>query len=124
MTMAGGQDHRTTKTGTGLPIDKGNKMSDGTHLPRYKSHKIVNAAKIRDLVWNPNGSVDVFFEPDNIEVSGEAPSPVNIEMPDAKRFTGIDEKEDKGYLVVYNDGKYLSWSPTPEFDDGYTREDG
>ena len=81
-------------------------------LPQYKCHKVVGALEITLIVENPNGGVDVFFTQDDPIQS------VNIEQPDAGRFTGKD-KRDWGFYVEYRDG-YISWSPTEEFLDGYT----
>jgi len=85
-------------------------------LPQYKCHKIVGGLKIKKIVNNPNESVDLFFELD-------AFAPVNIPAPDSVRFKPFGyeaEGADQGYYVVYKDG-YQSWSPTGEFEDGYTR---
>ena len=88
-------------------------------MPRYKCHKEVHALKIARAAIQPNDSVDLFFEPHDPAVPGEALSPINVELPAAKRFDNIDEK-DWGYYVVYEDG-YISWSPTEAFENGYTR---
>ena len=80
-------------------------------MPKYKCHKEVHALKISDTVWNPNGSVDLFFELTGFE-------PINIETPESQRFKEA-AGDDPGYLVVYKDG-YRSWSPTDAFEEGYS----
>jgi len=94
-------------------------MGDEAEMPKYKCHKIVHGLKIADVMWNGNGSVDLFFEPVDTEEPGEVFSPINIETPDSRRFESTSP-EDWGYYVVYDDG-YVSWSPTKKFEDGYTR---
>lgn len=78
-------------------------------LPRYKCHKEVHALKIKDVVANPNQSLDLFFEE-----SGYAP--LNLSKEDMERkptpLAGM-------YYVVYGDG-YFSFSPEKAFVEGYS----
>lgn len=81
----------------------------GIELPRYRSHKIVRAAKITGL--RSNGTHDA---PDL--VLGEVNGVVSL-LPDwhAKHRPHVG-----GYYVVYEDG-YMSFSPASAFESGYTR---
>ncbi len=80
-------------------------------MPKYKCHKEVHALKIKNIITNPNSSVDIFFE-------NEEYLPKNVEDEDLiKRLP--HQPGDQGYLVVYKDG-YTSWSPTDAFEEGYT----
>ncbi|TIX55656.1 MAG: hypothetical protein E5V25_28880, partial [Mesorhizobium sp.] len=45
------------------------------------------------------------------------PRPLAVPKDWHKRYAGTDT--DKGYFVLY-DGGYASWSPSKEFEDGYT----
>jgi len=80
-------------------------------VKRYRSHKIVEAARITgqsdgDGVSIPLGHVAVHTENDGTFVlpAGRAPM--------VGRAIG-------GYVIRYSDG-YLSWSPAKPFEDGYT----
>lgn len=83
--------------------------SNSTELPRYRSHKIVHALRIRRVVLMPGGS--------------------GVIVPADEGYAAIDvsaaymDKHDPqagGYYVVYADG-YLSFSPAKAFEEGYTR---
>ncbi len=86
-------------------------------LPRYKSHKIVHALKIKSIVFDS----DLAHE-SNRETDGSAMitpeeefSPFQV---DAK-YVNKHQPQSGGYYVVYGDG-YVSWSPGSEFEAGYT----
>lgn len=78
-------------------------------LKQYKSHKIVQAARIIDCVWNSTINLEtekgpITYTPtpefwNRIKRNGEAQPPI-------------------GWLVRYRDG-FESWSPQKEFIDGY-----
>jgi hypothetical protein len=83
-------------------------------LPFYKCHKIVQAARVKDV--KPGfGGTDLL-----LEVPGEG---IRIWPVDS----GWVERQVKsaggtlvgGYLVVYGDS-YQSWSPAKAFEEGYT----
>lgn len=76
-----------------------------TDLPRWKSHKIVQAAKIVAI----DGHV-LQLEVDGTRVKVHADTEYLIKH---KPQVG-------GYWVVYDDG-YTSWSPAEAFEAGYTR---
>ena len=84
-------------------------MSIEREMPKYRSHKVVHALKIKEIVENPNGTLDLFFH-----LNGFAPW--NISSMCANRFKHTDD--DLGYYVVYEDG-HESWSPTKAFEEGY-----
>lgn len=77
-----------------------------TELPKWQCHKVVHALKINVVEYMPDDMVmlqfhDTRFAP--IQVSTiRRPKPSN-----------------DWYYVVYPDG-YFSFSPTKEFEDGYT----
>jgi len=79
-------------------------MSDSAEMPKYKSHKIVHALKLKQV--DPDGKM-------HPEDARYAP------------FYGEPGYNDKhkpyagGYYVVYPDG-YKSFSPAKAFEDGYS----
>ena len=82
-----------------------------TNLPRYKSHKIVEAVKIARMHTNSNlnGLFWITPEESGIKVFTVADSYVKKHDPRVG-----------GYYVRYPDG-YESWSPAEAFEEGYTR---
>lgn len=82
-------------------------------LPRWKSHKIVEAAKV-DGCFEQDGK---FFWTLKIG-SGDY---VSVPASDALRRRVLPEGTDcaTGYYVRYEDG-YESWSPAKAFEEGYT----
>lgn len=83
-------------------------MNASVELPRYKSHKIVRAAKITAIRGNGTDGPDL--------VLGEINGIVSL-LPDwhAKHKPHVG-----GYYVIYEDG-YTSFSPADAFENGYTR---
>jgi len=79
-------------------------------LPRYRSHKVVSAAKIITLKTWPDGVIDVtLVDPEKNEYKVRMPADWNRKhMPDKG-----------GYLVAYEDN-YVSYSPTEAFEKGNT----
>lgn len=77
-------------------------------LPRYKSHKIVHAMKIK-CVLVEDGSI--WIVPDDKEYAA-------FEVDAA--YYDKHKPQAGGYYVVYEDG-YKSWSPAEAFESGYTR---
>ena len=75
-------------------------------LPRYRSHKEVNAAKIDVITPNDNGSTSLVCGTATISVSRE--------------YVDKHGPQVGGYYVLYEDG-YESWSPAEAFESGYTR---
>lgn len=84
---------------------------DKAPLPQYRSHKIVGAFKIGQIIVQPD-LYEIYFESavdSYVEVRGQA----------RQRFGKITPgSSEKGYYVRYADG-YESWSPTKAFEDGY-----
>lgn len=96
--------------------------SAAAEMPRYRSHKIVHALKIKAIEFDidaarreereTDGSATIIPEdPDGI---GYAPFKVDVE------YVRKHKPQAGGYYVVYPDG-YKSWSPAAAFEDGYTR---
>lgn len=101
-------------------------------LPAFRSHKIVRAAEILDVVWSKWPLQVVVKAPD-----GEAT--VQLDEPTTRRFetawehAGVRERLGRSrllgsYLVVYPPSgdetePYLSWRPGAAFEAGYTRID-
>lgn len=77
-------------------------------MPKYRCHKEVWALKIKRVVQNPDGSVDMFFE--------EPFAPLNLDIAYSEKHN----PQAGGYYVVYQDG-YKSFSPSEAFESGYTR---
>jgi hypothetical protein len=83
-------------------------------LPRYKSHKIVEAVKINSLEFGGYGSVVIQHAGGQLKTNDRY----------FEKFNGSAVKGgDLGYYVRYEDG-YESWSPTKAFEEGYTKVDG
>lgn len=77
-------------------------------LPKYQSHKIVHALKIKDIQLRPEGGVIVVPEDE-----GYGPFGLSAE------YAFKHEPKVGGYYVQYPDG-YESWSPADAFESGYT----
>jgi hypothetical protein len=80
-------------------------------LPRYQSHKIVRALKIKK-VHVDEGGLGLSFEDPALAIMALTNDQI------AKKPT----PEDGWYLVVY-DNEYFSFSPAKEFEEGYTDMD-
>lgn len=85
-------------------------VTDAIEMPRYRSHKVVWALKIREVVDDGYGNLVVYPEDERFG---------SILPGDGweDRFQG--DSDDFGYYVEYPDG-YRSWSPTVAFEEGYT----
>ena len=83
------------------------------NLPRYKSHKIVEAVKITSLEFMGYGKARIAHSDGFVETNDRY----------RDRFHGGEDyggDPDLGYYVRYEDG-YESWSPTKAFEEGYTK---
>jgi hypothetical protein len=80
-------------------------------MPKYRSHKEVWALKIAAAEVNLDGSV-------TIAPADKGYAVFTTRTTFGERFKGDDN--DPGYYIAYRDG-YKSWSPSSEFEDGYTR---
>jgi hypothetical protein len=85
-------------------------------MPKYQSHKIVHALKIKSAEYysetptdETDGTMILTFEEE-----GYAP----MRVP----FSYVSKHNPKagGYYVIYEDG-YASWSPAKAFEEGYTK---
>lgn len=89
-------------------------MNDKTEaqieMPRYRSHKEVWALKIAGVEIHEDGSA-------TIAPVDKRYAPLKTRAGWADRFEGSED--DLGYYVVYRGG-FSSWSPTAEFENGYT----
>lgn len=85
-------------------------------MPKYKSHKIVHALKIKEVILHdPTGS-----EPP-VEFAGGHIIPEDgrfLPIPFDAEFFNKHLPEAGGYFVVYADG-YASFSPAKAFEEGY-----
>lgn len=80
-------------------------------MRKYKSHKIVEAAKIADIV-NPSHNPDASI----LLEGGESVRPSYQWW---ERWANSNDNWVGGYYVRYSDG-YDSWSPAQAFEEGYT----
>ena len=78
-------------------------------LPKYRSHKIVEALQIKSLRTLVTGAVVI------TPVEDYPPFEVSPE------YVRRHQPAVGGYFVRYKDG-YESWSPAEAFEGGYTRE--
>lgn len=82
-------------------------------LPRYRCHKVVQAAKITDVELAGLMTARLILD-------GAEEGVVMKNMWVEKNSPGFDPKSlGGGYLVRYADG-YESWSPADAFEEGYT----
>lgn len=87
-------------------------------MKRYKSHKVVEAAKIVGF-RTPNGTSDHFelvFKPEETHSVPAAWVEKHADLGQPESLVG-------GYFVRYADG-YESWSPAEAFENGYTEMNG
>lgn len=82
-------------------------------MPRYKSHKIVWALKIKAIEIQKASEYPMLLMP---EEPGYAPVKVS------GGWINKHNPQTGGYYVVYEDG-YTSWSPAEAFEKGYTAVD-
>lgn len=78
------------------------------NLPQYKCHKVVKAAKIKEIP-HPLQGVLVLELPDGAEFRAQV----------SDSFWGRNKPQAGGYFVMYDDG-YMSYSPAAAFEAGYT----
>lgn len=85
-------------------------MIGGIEFPRYKCHKVVEAAKIVSLT-------------ENIDFTATAAMEGGGEIVLTSAYCLRHGPEVGGYVVRYDDD-YLSFSPSKAFEAGYERIDG
>ena len=88
-------------------------MSVSAEMPRYRSHKVVNALKIEKIELKDTGWGTVYPTQNKHYAPFDVP-PQIAEV--AKNHPG-------GYVVVYEDG-YTSFSPAKAFEEGYVQISG
>lgn len=88
-------------------------MSEQREMPKYESHKVVHALKLRGV--NITGAGHEFIPDDRMYGPIFAANDAEV----SKRCRA-KEMDDPGYYVVYPDG-FVSWSPTEAFESGYHR---
>ncbi len=87
-------------------------------MPKYKCHKEVYALKIEKVEYDPKTQKHTLTPADE----GYGPFEVNQEYIDKHCPKQLDLKSMAGgYYVVYSPDGYKSYSPGPQFEDGYTR---
>lgn len=79
-------------------------------MPKYKCHKEVWALKVVAIEIHEDKSATITPAEEGYAVFKTQPGW-------AERFKGTED--DKGYYVVYKGG-YESWSPTKDFEEGYS----
>ena len=85
-------------------------------MPRYQSHKVVWALKIKAIVRDGEGEDR---ETDgSAMITPEEPGYAPFKVDHA--YMHKHKPQVGGYYVVYGDG-YQSWSPADAFESGYTR---
>lgn len=88
-----------------------------TEIPRWRSHKIVQAAKITGARFDADMPALMLAGGFRVEVSHEMWSRI-IGMTNSKEWPDLVG----GYYVRYPDG-FESWSPAKAFEEGYTRHE-
>ncbi len=90
-------------------------------MPRYRSHKVVHALKLQSIMApepksNKPTWILYFVDTGFKHIIVQATDPLAAHLKRARE----SHPEDTGYLVVYPREGYRSWSPTADFEDGYT----
>ena len=81
---------------------------NGSTLPRWRCHKVVEAFKIQKVITHLTGGVTLVSEDEAIG---------SFTVDD--QYVVKHNPQAGGYYVRYEDG-YSSWSPANAFEDGYT----
>lgn len=82
-------------------------------LPEYQCHKKVRAARILDVMQEPN------IQKNEMLYSLKLDHPTTTIISIAKAWFEKNHPEKGGFFVVYEDG-YASYSPAKAFEEGYT----
>uniref|UniRef100_A0A6H1ZY02 Uncharacterized protein n=1 Tax=viral metagenome TaxID=1070528 RepID=A0A6H1ZY02_9ZZZZ len=88
-------------------------------MPKYQSHKIVWALKIKEIVFDYDLAKAEDRETDGsatITPEEEGYAPFKVDPAYVRKH----QPKAGGYYVVYKDG-YKSWSPADAFEGGYTQ---
>lgn len=85
-------------------------MSDQREMPKYRSHKVVQAVKIAEVMCDTDRAHGAII-PEDLSLT-----PIAVTGEYLKKHN----PEPGGYFVVYPDG-YRSFSPAEAFESGYSR---
>ena len=94
-------------------------LQAGVEMPRYTSHKVVHALKMKEI----------YFDWEAVKEEGQETDGTAVFIPEETEYSPIrldaeyvrkHSPKAGGYYVVYDDG-YKSWSPAEAFESGYTR---
>lgn len=85
------------------------KKQEEVKVPKYKSHKVVKAWKIKAIQRNPD---DYGY----LLILEETSLPFWV----SDEYVAKHQPQVGGYFVIYED-RYKSYSPTKTFEEGYTR---
>jgi len=88
-------------------------------MPKYKSHKIVHALKIKAIELDTEKA----FKEDRETDGGAIIIPIEegyVPFKVEHAYISKHKPQVGGYYVVYEDG-YKSWSPADAFESGYTK---
>lgn len=96
-------------------------MSNGSaevqrEMPRYQSHKVVHALRIKEIHHHPQPANSVGGTGATIVPADEGYGPFDVDAD----FVQKHDPRPSGYFVVYADG-YKSFSPSEAFETGYRR---
>lgn len=98
-------------------VDPMNEPSKFGNFPRYRCHKVVQAVRIAHLMLlhdaEPAGAL---IQP-AAAPGFESPSPFTVDQA----FLLKHQPRVGGYIVVYDEGAFVSYSPAAPFEAGYTR---
>ncbi len=95
-----------------------NTNAPAAELPRYRSHKIVRALKIKAIEQAPADQERLHSGGDWMLIPQEAGfAPICVPHYD---YVVRHKPQVGGYFVMYEDG-YKSYSPAAAFEEGYTR---
>jgi len=90
--------------------------------PKYQSHKVVKALKIKEIWLDEELAVREDRETDASVHISTVEAVADFKLPESYRkrlplnpLDGVG-----GYVVVYEDG-FVSWSPAEAFESGYTK---
>lgn len=87
-------------------------------LPQYRSHKTVQAVKIKEIEYNYARTPSYHSELDGAMITPEEHGLQPFHVPLA--YLLKHQPQVGGYYVLYPDG-YESFSPAKAFEDGYDR---
>jgi hypothetical protein len=96
---------------------------NNAELPRYQSHKIVHALKIKSIEFfhhTNDGESGVWITPEDAYY-GQFKAPWHSMFGKVEDILKNEKRPAPGwYYVVYDDG-YVSYSPEKAFEEGYTK---